>query len=79
MQLKNPGDIDYKILGNIGTRFVGKLRTEYDIEKVATAMDVAPSELKEQIADLKTGDFVYNNAVDNSKEYNACKMALLLP
>ncbi|MFT4326408.1 MAG: helicase HerA-like domain-containing protein [Candidatus Woesearchaeota archaeon] len=65
---QNPGDIDYKILGNIGTRFVGKLRTENDIEKVATAMDMSPSVLKEDIAKLKTGDFVYNNAVENKTQ-----------
>ena len=65
---QNPGDIDYKILGNIGTRFVGKLRTENDIEKVATAMDLSPSSLKVEISELKTGDFVYNNAIENKKE-----------
>lgn len=62
---QNPGDIDYKIFGNIGSRFVGKLRMQNDIEKVATAMDIRPSDLKSDIGMLKTGDFVYNDAVKN--------------
>jgi len=62
---QNPGDIDYKLFGNIGTRFIGKLRTDNDIEKVATAMDIAPSALKTDIAPLSTGQFIYNNAVTN--------------
>jgi hypothetical protein len=62
---QNPGDIDYKILGNIGSRFIGKLRTDNDIEKVASATDNKPSELKAVIGSLKTGEFFLNNAVRN--------------
>lgn len=62
---QSPGDIDYRIIGNIGTRFIGKLRTERDMEKVATALDEAPSKLKSSIGALRTGDFIYNNAVKN--------------
>jgi hypothetical protein len=65
---QNPGDIDYKVFGNIGTRFVGRLRTENDIEKVAVAMDLNPAKLKADVGQLTTGDFVYNNAIDNKKE-----------
>lgn len=62
---QSPGDIDYRIIGNIGTRFIGRLRTERDMEKVATAMDTSPSGLKGSIGKLGTGDFIYNNAVKN--------------
>jgi hypothetical protein len=62
---QNPGDIDYKILGNIGSRFIGKLRTDNDVEKVASATDNKPSELKATLSKLKTGDFFLNNAVRN--------------
>lgn len=62
---QNPGDIDYRVLGNIGTRFIGRLRTAKDIEKVATAMDIVPSKLKESVSKLKIGDFVLNDAVSN--------------
>ena len=62
---QNPGDIDYKILGNIGSRFIGKLRTDNDIEKVASATDNKPSELKATLSKLKIGDFFLNNAVRN--------------
>ncbi|PIN69550.1 hypothetical protein COV93_05025, partial [Candidatus Woesearchaeota archaeon CG11_big_fil_rev_8_21_14_0_20_43_8] len=63
---QNPGDIDYRIFGNIGTRFIGRLRTERDIEKVATAMDLLPSRLKTDISTFSVGDFMYHNAVKNS-------------
>ncbi len=62
---QNPGDIDYKILGNIGTRFIGKLRTDKDIEKVASATDNKQSELKTILAKVKTGDFFLNNSIRN--------------
>ena len=65
---QNPGDIDYKILGNIGARFIGKLRTDNDIEKVATSIDISQSELKEKINSLKTGMFYFNNSVTNSSK-----------
>lgn len=63
---QNPGDIDYKVLGNVGTRFIGRLRTENDIEKVAAATDLPPAKLKEQVGSLSTGRFVMNNAVKNT-------------
>ncbi len=62
---QNPGDIDYKVLGNIGTRFIGKLRTENDMDKVATAIGISLATLKEALITFKTGDFFYNNAVEN--------------
>lgn len=63
---QNPGDIDYKILGNIGTRFIGKLRTQNDIEKVASATDNKPAELKQKITNIKTSEFILNNAIKNT-------------
>ncbi|MFT4311453.1 MAG: ATP-binding protein [Candidatus Woesearchaeota archaeon] len=63
---QNPGDIDYKILGNIGTRFVGKLRTANDLEKVAGAMDMSVSDLKADMSSVKTGEFFFNNSVSNT-------------
>ncbi|MFT4310380.1 MAG: ATP-binding protein [Candidatus Woesearchaeota archaeon] len=59
---QSPGDIDYKLLGNMATRFIGKLRTPNDIEKVALAMHMAPAQLREEIHDLKTGEFYYHDA-----------------
>lgn len=63
---QNPGDIDYKLLGNLGTRFVGKLRTQNDIEKVATATGLATAELRDDIGALRTGGFVLNDGVKNT-------------
>lgn len=65
---QSPGDIDYRIIGNIGTRFIGRLRTDRDVEKVATAMDASASKLKSDLSKLKTGDFIYNNAVSNTSK-----------
>ncbi len=62
---QNPGDIDYKVLGNIGTRFIGKLRTDNDIEKVSTAIGISASTLRQALINFNTGDFYYNNSVEN--------------
>lgn len=62
---QNPGDIDSRLFGNIGTRFIGRLRTQVDIEKVATAMDLPPSELREDVSKLSAGSFVVSDAVQN--------------
>ena len=63
---QNPGDIDYKGLGNCGTWIIGKLSTSRDREKVlqglgdiellGTAVD--RRRLERQIASLETGEFV---------------------
>ncbi|MBN2881067.1 DUF853 family protein [Candidatus Woesearchaeota archaeon] len=57
---QNPGDIDYKILGNINTRFIGKLRTEQDIEKVASGIDISAKDLTKKISNLRSLEFLYN-------------------
>ncbi len=62
---QNPGDIDYKVFGNIGTRFIGKLRTDNDIDKVAAGTGLMQSDLRERISKLQTGEFFLNNSVDN--------------
>ncbi len=63
---QNPGDVDYRVFGNIGSRFIGRLRTTRDLEKVAAAMDIQVSILKKEASKLKTGDFVFNDAVKNT-------------
>ena len=70
---QNPGDIDYKVFGNIGTRFIGKLRTENDMDKVATAIGVSLSFLKQALLSFKTGDFFYNNSVENKSQKIHCR------
>ena len=62
---QSPGDIDYRIFGNLGTRFIGRLRTVQEIEKMATAMNLKPTQLIAEVSNLKTGDFVYHNAIQN--------------
>ncbi|MBU1975038.1 MAG: DUF853 family protein [Nanoarchaeota archaeon] len=65
---QSPGDVDYRIFGNLGTRFIGRLRTDRELEKVASAMDMSPSKLKLDVAKLGTGEFVYNDAVRNQNK-----------
>ncbi|MFH1649106.1 MAG: ATP-binding protein [Candidatus Woesearchaeota archaeon] len=60
---QNPGDIDYRIMSNMATRFIGSLRAEQDIEKIASALDLAPSELKEKINKLKPGEFLKHDSL----------------
>jgi hypothetical protein len=65
---QSPGDIDYRIFSNVGTRFIGRLRTEIEMSKVAAAMSLSPGEMMPIISKLSTGEFVYNDAVKNSRK-----------
>ena len=69
LSTQNPGDIDYKVFGNIGTRFIGKLKTQNDLEKVATATNLFASELAEKVNVLKQGEFLHN-PLDSDKVEN---------
>ena len=62
---QNPGDIDYKMLGNMNTRFIGKLRTERDIEKIASGIDVPAKEITKRINLLNEREFLYNKQDSN--------------
>ncbi len=63
---QNPGDIDYKGLGNCGTWIIGKLSTSRDREKVLQGLGdiellgaaVDRRKLERQIASLETGEFI---------------------
>lgn len=63
---QNPGDIDYKVLGNINTRFIGKLRTAKDIEKVSTGINISKKDLTQKIGELRQSEFIYNEQDSNS-------------
>ena len=63
---QSPGDIDYKLLGNLGTRFIGKLRTNNDIKKVAESSAIPLSDLRFQLSNLQITEFILNDAVTNS-------------
>ncbi len=54
---QNPGDLDYKALGNVGTWLIGRLQTERDKDKVLEGLVTANSgsdknELSKQLAGL---------------------------
>jgi hypothetical protein len=61
---QNPGDIDYKMLANIRTRFLGKLRSENDIAKVSVGLGLL--QVKEQLAQTTAGEFMYADEVQNT-------------
>lgn len=62
---QNPGDIDYKVLSNIGTRFIGRLRSDNDIAKVASATQLAEKDLRKSINQLSVGSFIIHDATTN--------------
>ncbi len=61
---QNPGDIDYRGLGNCGTWIIGKLTTEKDREKIIQGLSEAEFPLrekvkfKEAIVNLRPGEFI---------------------
>lgn len=64
---QNPGDLDYKALGNVGTWFIGRLQTERDKDKVLEGLVTANSgsdknELSKQLAGLGKRVFMLHSA-----------------
>ncbi len=63
---QNPGDLDYKALGNVGTWFIGRLQTERDKEKVLEGLVTANSgvdkeTLSQQLSGLGKRIFMLND------------------
>ena len=63
---QNPGDLDYKALGNVGTWFIGRLQTERDKEKVLEGLMTTNGgndrgELSKKLAGLGKRVFMLNN------------------
>ncbi|HQI87464.1 MAG TPA: DUF87 domain-containing protein [Anaerolineae bacterium] len=54
LSTQNPADLDYKGLGNIGTWFVGALRTERDKARVLEGMGGAIAEAGMRLGDVET-------------------------
>ena len=54
---QNPGDVDYKALGNINLRLIGRLATQVDIDKVKPSLDL-PEESALTIANLEDKRFL---------------------
>jgi hypothetical protein len=53
---QNPIDLDYKVISNANVRFIGRLATERDIDRVKVGLDL-PSEVADTIATLEKGQF----------------------
>ena len=59
---QNPVDLDYKALGNIGVKLVGRLDTENDRRHALQGLDVGDSELETTVAGLNPREFVLAGA-----------------
>jgi hypothetical protein len=53
---QNSIDLDYKVISNANVRFIGRLGTEQDIERVKKGLE-APSEVADTIHTLEEGQF----------------------
>ncbi|MHA1506540.1 MAG: helicase HerA-like domain-containing protein [Candidatus Asgardarchaeia archaeon] len=69
---QNPGDIDYKALGNCGTWIIGNLQTERDRQKVFQGLKDAEVysesfgyDLEDMIVGLDTGEFLIKDRRGN--------------
>jgi hypothetical protein len=66
---QNPADLDYKGLGNIGTWFVGTLRTERDKHRILEGMEgtlaqweMKPADVEATLSRLQSRRFLMHNA-----------------
>jgi len=59
---QNPVDLDYKALGNIGLKLIGRLDTENDRERALEGLDVADSRADETVATLEKRQFLLAGA-----------------
>ncbi|RLF25394.1 MAG: hypothetical protein DRM97_02000, partial [Thermoprotei archaeon] len=57
---QNPSDIDYRILSNATHRFIGRLTTKQDVEKVRNGLNLEAS-IVSLVSKLKKGTFLYHN------------------
>lgn len=59
---QNPVDLDYKALGNIGVKLVGRLDTENDRRRALEGLDVTGSDVEETVAALAPRQFLLAGA-----------------
>jgi len=59
---QNPVDLDYKALGNIGLKLVGRLDTENDRRRALEGLDVGGSDVEATAAALKPREFLLAGA-----------------
>ena len=59
---QNPVDLDYKALGNIGLKLIGRLDTAQDRNRVLGGLDLANAEVEQKVAALKPRQFLMAGA-----------------
>ena len=75
LSTQNPADLDYKSLGNIGTWFVGSLRTDRDKMRVLEGMEgaiadagMATNAVETALSRLKSRVFLMHDAREGTRE-----------
>jgi hypothetical protein len=59
---QNPVDLDYKALGNIGLKLLGRLDTENDRNRALEGLDLADGDVEVAVAKLKQREFLLSGA-----------------
>jgi hypothetical protein len=59
---QNPVDLDYKALGNIGLKLIGRLDTENDRRRALEGLDVADAQASDTVASLQQRQFLLAGA-----------------
>ena len=68
LSTQNPVDLDYKGLSNIGTWFVGNLKTTQDIERLSAGLNIGnidKNDIAREILSLKKREFLVRNIHEN--------------
>ena len=68
LSTQNPVDLDYKGLSNIGTWFVGNLKTAQDIERLSAGLSIGnidKNDIAREILSLKKREFLVRNIHEN--------------
>ena len=83
LSTQNPADLDYKGLGNIGTWFVGALRTERDKHRVLEGMEgtilasgLRPSEVETALSRLQPRIFLMHDAAEGTLRFFHSRWAM---
>lgn len=83
LSTQNPADLDYKGLGNIGTWFVGALRTERDKQRVMEGMEGTivssgqkVSDIEAAIGRLRSRVFLLHDAREGTLEFFHSRWAM---
>lgn len=73
---QNPVDLDYKALGNMGIKLVGRLDTEQDRDRALAGLDLQASDASATVAGLKVRQFLLAGAKAGTPRVVASRWAM---